>query len=101
MVFNILKEILMAGYNHLTNWATNKYPIKVNVLCSMRERKPIVEVEIINKTSEVPVFIHSVRVHCGMEFFSRAFVLDPYDKIAISPKNRALWHLPYEGTCIS
>ena len=73
----------------------NRHPLKVAIGFEALP-KPHVSVEIKNQTPAFTAHVHSVRVHYGMKERNLSFVLFPFSKVSLAPKDRAIWKLEYE-----
>ncbi len=57
-------------------------------------------VTIINHTKNMPLHVHSVRIHHGLSTFNYSFVLAPTESVEISPRNRKEFSIPFVGTTV-
>jgi len=73
----------------------NRHPIAVTISYEGLPA-PHVRITIQNQTPSYAVHVHEVRVHYGMKEQNRSFVLWPFDKVTIEPKDRHEWSLEYE-----
>jgi hypothetical protein len=74
----------------------NRYPIKVTI-SSTGITSPEARITIINQTPEIDVQVHQVRMHFGHKTFNRAFILTPNQKVTVTKKDKAFWHLTYDA----
>jgi hypothetical protein len=59
------------------------------------DRTPIFFVSLVNRTKDMPLFVHSVRIHYGNKFYSHFFVLLPKTMVEIAPKAKREFFLSY------
>ena len=63
-------------------------------------RPPTILVTIINKTQDVPLHVHEVRIHLGLKRYSYFFQLTTDGTATIPSKDKREFHLPYERTIV-
>lgn len=69
------------------------FPIKIKI--SVSGRPPTIVVTVTNKSKEIPVHIHAVRLHVGVKNFTYYLTLEPTSSVTIPPKGRTVFHLPH------
>ncbi|WP_138085323.1 hypothetical protein [Phragmitibacter flavus] len=61
---------------------------------------PTVILTLINKTKDVPLHIHEVRIHHGIPKYSYSFIMSPDSCPVVPPKSKQEFHLPFERTIV-
>ena len=71
-------------------------PIDVKLLIH-GDSLPVLLLKITNITKDYPVYVNQVRAHYGRSDYNHSFLLSPYDKVEIKPKNTQTFQLGYDG----
>ena len=94
-MFEILIKPITELIKSISSFNLNRYPIKITA--SGGGEPPTVVLTLTNKTPNLPVFIHDVRVHFGFEERSRAFSFMPQSTVELRPKETKKWCLSLES----
>lgn len=74
-----------------------RYPLSIEISI-IGENPPVFAIAVTNVTKDHPLIVHETRVHYGNSDYSHAFVLSPFEKQSIPPKDKVSFQLDYD-TC--
>ena len=71
------------------------FGMRLTILAKGEQVTPQFNVSLVNRTKDLPLFVHSLRVHYGNKFYNHAFVLHPSSTVTIAPKDSKTFELLY------
>lgn len=87
-------KTLRSTYFKASGVIDNRTPFIIQL--SVDGIKPSVVITLTNKTANLPIHVHEVRVHYGNKAFSRALRLFPFETVSLTPKTKCEWSICYE-----
>jgi hypothetical protein len=93
---------LLSPLTGLWKWIAEERQTRTPLLAqvSIDRRPPTILVTVVNKTKNLPLHVHGVRVHLGLKRYSYFFDLVTDGTATIPPKDKRDFHLPFEDTIV-
>src|SRR4051812_21916465 len=82
-------------YKPARDFLSERYTLKIDLGIEDTDRLRFY-LELTNKTRDVPLIVHEVRIHYGSTKYSHYFRLSPFEDVVITPKARSRFTLGYE-----